>query len=94
MTYITAQQLVSIIGHIELVSTLLKVPTYLLHVDPKSTPIHGNCIASPPTFVVRVDGNFHPLPWCGGYLWSWRIFVQDTPPKYLIYRQPKVKADS
>ena len=30
----------------------------------------------------------------GGYLWSWRIFVQDTPPKYSIYGQPKVKADS
>ena len=47
--------------------------------DPKSTPIHGNSIPLPFTFAVRVDGNFHPFPWFGGYLWSWRIFVWDTP---------------
>ena len=66
-----------IIGHIDLISSLLKIPTYLLHLDPNSTPIHGNCIPSPPTFAVRVDGNFHAFPWFGGYLWSWRIYVQD-----------------
>ena len=72
----------------------MKIPCYLLHLDPESSPIHGNCIPSPPTFAVRMDGNFHAFPWFGGYLWSWRIYVQDTPPKYSIYGQPKVKADS
>ena len=41
-----------------------------------------------------MDGNFHAFSWFEGYLWSWRIYVQDTPPKYSIYGQPKVKADS
>ena len=83
----------SIIGHIDLISPPLKIPTYLLHLDPKSTSIHGNCIPSPTTFAVRVDGNFHAFPWFGGYLWSWRIYVHDTPPKYSIYGHPNVKAD-
>ena len=91
MTYITPQQLVSIIGHIDLVSPLLKIPTYLIHVDPKSTPIHGNSILLPSTFVVRVDGNFHPFPWFGSYLWSWRIFVQDTPLNIPYMDNPRSK---
>ena len=51
----------SIIGHNDLFSPSLKIHTYLLHLDPKSTPIHGNYIPSPPTLVVSVDGNFHGL---------------------------------
>ena len=86
-------QLMSILGCIDLFSSPFKISTHLLHMDPKSTPIHGNCILSPPTFGVRVDGNFHAFPWFGGYLWSWRIYVHDTHPKYSIYGHPKVKAD-
>ena len=69
----------SIIGHIDLYSTLLKISTYSPNLDPKSTPFHGNCITSPSTLAVRVDGNFHAFPWFGGYLCSWRICVHDTP---------------
>ena len=94
MTYITPQQLVSIIGHIDLISPLWKYPFSYFIWTPKSTAIHGNCISSTPAFAARVDGNFHAFPWFGGYLWSWRIFVQDTPPKYSIHGQAKVKADS
>ena len=86
-----SQQLVSIIGHIDLISPQLKIPTYLLHLVPKNTPIHGNCIPSPPTFMMRVDGNFHAFPWYGGYLEN---ICTGYPPKYSIYGQPKVKADS
>ena len=49
----------SIIGHIDLFSPPLKILTYLLYFDPKSTPIHGNCIPSPPTLTVSMNGNFH-----------------------------------
>ena len=93
MTYITLQQLVSSIGHIDLISPFWKYHL-VTSFGPKKYSNHGNCIPSPPTFVVWVDGNFHPFPWFGGYLWSWRIFVQDMTPKYSIYGQPKVKADS
>ena len=55
MTYLTSLQLMSIIGHIDLFSPPLKILTYLLYLDPKSTPIHGNYIPSPPTVVVSVD---------------------------------------
>ena len=34
----------SIIGHIDLFCPPLKILTFLLYLDPKSTPIHGNCI--------------------------------------------------
>ena len=57
----------SVIGHIDLFRPPLKILTLLYYLDPKSTPIHGNYIPSPPTLAVSVDGNFHAFPWHGDY---------------------------
>ena len=75
----------SIIGHIDLYSPPLKILIYLLYLDPKSTPIDGNCIPSLPALAVSVDGNFH----CNSMAWRLLIDLREymymTPPKYSIY---------
>ena len=68
MTYLTSLLLMSVIGHIDLFSPPLRILTYLFYLNPKSTPIHGNCTPSPPTLAVSVDGNLHAFPWPGDYL--------------------------
>ena len=61
--------------------------------DLKSTPKHENSIPLPHATAVRVDGNFHELPW------SWRLLVllenicAGHTPKTSIFRHLRVKAD-
>ena len=55
----------SIIGHMTHLGPFEN--TFLLYLDQRCTPVHGNCIPSPPTLTVSVDGNIYAFPWLGDY---------------------------
>ena len=93
MAYLSPSQGRPIVSSIDLISPQEKYSLILSRLDLTSTPNHGNSIPLLPTTAFRVDGismNFH---WCGDYLYSWRVFVLDTPPKTSIFGHLMVKAD-
>ena len=82
----------SIIGHIDLFSPTLKIPTYLLNLDQKVLPTMGIVFPHHPLLQwgwMENSVHLHSLETIsdlGEYMCM-------TPPKYSIYGHPKVKAD-